>query len=114
MSVGPLLIGCESGLNPLLHACAAAAEGFSVQFVTGPNGQPSAAILTGVGAQATFQNTEGQVVVVTNNSPGIVNIPIDANGDPSIPAGIDLSVISTNPSIPSTPTPPPTSSGGRY
>ena len=76
----------------------------TVQFVAGPDGKPTEAILNGVGAQATFQNTAGQVVVVTNNSPGTVTIPIDSNGNPSIPAGINLSVVSTNSSIPSTPT----------
>ena len=75
-----------------------------MQFVTGPDGKPTEAILYGIGAQATFQNTAGQVVVVTNNSPGTVTIPIDSNGNPSIPAGINLLVVSTNPSIPSTPT----------
>lgn len=91
-------------------ACAAATQAFSVQFVTGPNGQPTAAILSGVGAQATFENTVGEVVVVTNNSPGVVTIPIDADGNPSIPGGVDLDVISTNPSISGTPTTP--ASGG--
>ena len=89
----------------MCHACAG-----NVQFVTGPDGQPTEAILYGTGAQATFQNTAGQVVVVTNNSPETVSIPIDTNGDPSIPVGTDLSVVSTNPSIPSTPTS--SSSGG--
>lgn len=99
----------------LIHCCtpAAATEAFSVQFVTGPDGQPTAALLRGVGAQATFDNTAGQVVVVTNNSPGTVNIPISSTGDPTIPAGIDLTVISTNPSIPSTPSPSSPGGGGQ-
>ena len=92
--------------TPLCSVCAG-----TVQFVTGPDGKPTEAILYGIGAQATFQNTAGQVVVVTNNSPGTVSIPINANGDPSIPAGNNLSVASTNPSIPSTPT---SSSPGVY
>ena len=83
----------------------------NVQFVNGPDGKPTEAILYGTGAQATFQNTAGQVVVVTNNSPGTVSIPIDSNGDPNIPAGSNLSVVGTNPSIPSTPT---SSSPGGY
>ena len=78
--------------------------------MTDPDNNPTEALLTGVGAQATFQNTAGQVVVVTNNSPGTVSIPIDSNGDPRIPAGSNVSVVSTNPSIPSTPSS--SSSGG--
>lgn len=74
----------------------------SVQFVTGSNGQPTSAILTGVGAQATFQNTAGQVIVVTSTTAGTVTIPIDSNGDPSIPSGEGLTVVSNDPSIPST------------
>ena len=81
---------------------AAANQTQPVQFVTGSDGKPTAAILTGVGAQATFQNTDGQVAVVTNNSPGSVTIAIDSNGNPSIPSGADLTVVSNNPSIPST------------
>ena len=74
----------------------------SVQFVTGSNGQPTSAILNGVGAQATFQNTAGQVIVVTSNSAGTVTTPIDASGDPTIPSGAGLTVVSNDPSIPST------------
>ena len=88
--------------SELMCDVAAASQTQPVQFVTDSNGTPTAAILTGVGAQATFQNTDGQVVVVTNNSPGSVTIPIDSNGDPSIPSGADLTVVSNNPSIPST------------
>ena len=83
-------------LTPFCTVCAG-----TVQFVTGPDGTPTEAILYGVGAQATFQSTAGQVVVATNNSPGTVSIPIDSNGNPSIPAGSNLSVVSTNSSIPS-------------
>lgn len=75
-----------------------------MQFVTGSNGEPTSAILTGVGAQATFQNTAGQVIVVTSNSAGTVTIPIDSSGDPTIPSGDDLTVVSNDPSIPSTST----------
>ncbi len=74
----------------------------SVQFVTGSNGAPTSAILTGVGAQATFQNTAGEVIVVTSNEAGTVTIPIDTSGDPTIPSGSDLTVVSNDPSIPST------------
>ena len=95
----PLLYHCKHGLKVLCIACVG-----TVQFVSGPDGKPIEAILYGTAAQATFQNTAGQVVVVTNNSPGTVTIPIKANGDPSIPAGSNLSVVSTNPSIPNSPT----------
>ena len=92
---------------------AAAAQSPPVQFVTDSSGRPTAAILTGVGAQATFQNNGGQVVVVTNNSPGSVTIPINSNGDPSIPSGADLTVVSNNPNIPSTSSSSsPTTAGG--
>ena len=101
---------CQKTLNFLVEVLCILCAG-NVQFVTGPDGQPTEAILYGTGAQATFQNTAGQVVVVTNNSPGTVSIPIDTDGDPSIPAGSNLSVVSTNPSIPSTPT---SSSSGGY
>lgn len=99
-------------LLSLFIACAGSGD-FSVRFVTGPDNNPTEAILTGVGAQGTFQNTAGQVVVVTNNSPGTVSIPISSNGDPSIPAGSDVSVVSTNPSIPSTPSSSPAGGHGK-
>ena len=70
--------------------------------MTGSSGQPTEAILTGSGAQATFANTAGQVVVVTSNSAGTITVPISSTGDPSIPAGADVSVVSNNPSAPST------------
>ena len=82
---------------------AATTQSSSVQFQTSSNGTPTAAILNGVGAQATFQNNAGKVVVVTNNSPGTVNIPIaGGSGEPSIPSGSGLTVVSNDPSIPST------------
>ncbi len=87
--------------DTMLHLPAATTTS-SVQFVTGSNGQPTSAILTGIGAQATFQNTAGQVIVVTSNSAGTVTIPIDSSGDPTIPSGAGLTVVSNDPSIPST------------
>ena len=90
-----------TGLSNLLCDVAAATQPQPVQFIIGSNGVPTSAILTGVGAEATFQNTDGQVVEVTNNSPGSVTIPIDSNGKPSIPSGAGLTVVSNNPSIPS-------------
>jgi len=92
----------ENCLTDTLFDSPAASTTSSVQFVTGSNGQPTSAILTGVGAQATFQNTAGQVIVVTSNSAGTVTIPIDSSGDPTIPSGADLTVVSNDPSIPST------------
>lgn len=80
----------------------AATQTSSVRFVTDANNAPTAAILTGVGAQATFQNTAGQVIVVTSNSPGTVTIPIGGDGNPTIPDGNNLTVVSNNPNIPST------------
>ena len=91
------------GLNPFWFACAATSSS-SVQFQTDGNNTPTAAVLNGVGAQATFQNTAGQVVVVTSNSPGTVTIPISGGGQPSIPEGSDVTVVSNDPSIPSTST----------
>ena len=74
----------------------------SVQFTRASTGQPTSAILTGQGAQATFQNTAGQIVVVTSNTDGTTTIPIGSTGDPSVPAGAAVTVVSNNPSIPST------------
>ena len=82
--------------------CAAGTTSSSVQFVTGSDGQPTAAVLTGNGAQATFTNTAGQIVVVTSDSAGTTNIPITAAGNPTIPTGADVTVVSNNPSVPST------------
>ena len=87
--------------SPLIGLCVVTAA-TQVQLVTGSNGQPTTAILTGAGAQAAFQNAAGQLVVVTNNSPGSVTIPLNSNGDPSIPSGADVTVVSNNPSVPST------------
>ena len=70
--------------------------------MTGSNGEPTAAILNGVGAQATFQNTAGQVVVVTSNTAGTTPIPISGSGEPPIPSGSALTVVSNDPNIPST------------
>ena len=70
--------------------------------MTGSNGEFTAAILNGVGAQATFQNTAGQVVVVTSNSAGTTTIPISGSGEPTIPSGSALTVVSNDPNIPST------------
>ena len=87
--------------DTLFHLPAATTTS-SVQFVTGSDGEPTSAILTGVGAQATFQNTAGEVIVVTSNSAGTVTIPIDSSGDATIPSGADLTGVSKDPSIPST------------
>lgn len=73
-----------------------------MRFETDASNHPTAAILSGVGAQATFQNTAGQVIVATSNSPGTLTIPIGGDGNPSIPSGSDLTVVSNNPDIPST------------
>lgn len=92
---------CEHETYPIF-VLAAATTSSSVQFQTNGNNTPTAAILNGVGAQATFQNTAGQVVVVTSNTPGTVTIPIASDGEPSVPSGSDLTVVSNDPSIPST------------
>ena len=90
--------------SPLIGLCVvtAATQTQPVQLMTGSNKKPTTANLTGAGAQAAFHNAAGQLVVVTNNSPGSVTIPLNSNGDPSIPSGADVTVVSNNPSVPST------------
>ena len=73
----------------------------AVQFVRASSGQPTAALLSGNGVQATFQNTTGSVIVVTSHTADTVTIPIDASGNPIIPPGAAVTTDS-NPSSPAT------------